>query len=60
MTNRAFVLSKVPQAKYKNLNGCHCIDNLSNNRFLSYAAKSREGAWKEAAEYLKKESNDVK
>lgn len=38
---RTFVLEKMPQARYMNLDGCHCIDDHYNDRYLSYAAASR-------------------
>jgi hypothetical protein len=49
---RKKVLELVPQAKYMNLSGCHCIDDYYNDRYLSYAATNRGKAWIEAAQYL--------
>jgi hypothetical protein len=50
--SRTYVKVLVPQAQYMNLNGCHCIDDHYNDRYLAYAAKSRRGAWREAARFL--------
>jgi len=54
---RTFVMEKMPQARYMNLGGCHCIDDHYNDRYLSHAAASREVAWKEAARFLNHRSH---
>jgi hypothetical protein len=49
---RSFVLSQVPQARYLNLSGTHCIDDHDNDRYLAYRANSRVAAWRIAAKFL--------
>lgn len=50
--SRAFVKSLIPQARYLNLGGHHCIDDHANDRYLSYRAPSRGKAWSIAAQFL--------
>ena len=62
MTDREFVLSKVPQARYMNLSTdgdvCHSIDDDYNDRYLAHREPSRRAAWKAAARRIKRETSD--
>lgn len=54
MNYRQSVKAIIPQARYLNLNGAHCIDDDPNDRYLSYSCASRYMAWKEAYAFLEK------
>jgi hypothetical protein len=54
MTDRAFVLQVMPQARYMNLAGHHCIDDDYNGRYLAYGQTSRAAAWREAKRFLQR------
>jgi hypothetical protein len=54
MTDRSFVLQVMPQARYMNLAGNHCIDDDYNDRYLAYGASSRAVAWREAKKFLER------
>jgi hypothetical protein len=54
VTDRGFVLQIMPQARYMNLAGHHCIDDHHNDRYLAYAASSRAAAWREAKKFLER------
>jgi hypothetical protein len=50
----SFVLQVMPQARYMNLAGNHCIDDDYNDRYLAYGASSRSAAWREAKKFLER------
>lgn len=54
MNDRGFVLQVIPQARYMNLAGHHCIDDDYNDRYLAYGASSRAAAWREAKKFLER------
>lgn len=54
MTSRQFVLQVMPQARYMNLAGHHCIDDDYNDRYLAYGQSSRTAAWREAKKFLER------
>lgn len=54
MSDRSFVLQVIPQARYMNLAGHHCIDDDYNDRYLAYAELSRKAAWREAKKFVER------
>lgn len=53
-TARQFVLAYIPQARYMNLCGAHCIDDHYNDRYLAYHSPSRSAAWREAKGFIER------
>jgi hypothetical protein len=52
MRDRQFVIQEIPQARYMNLAGHHCIDDHDNDRYLAYGQPNRAAAWREARRFL--------
>ncbi len=64
MTDREFVQNFVPNARYLNLDGNHCIDDHAGDRYLAYGRISRRQAWHAAREavaaLIKRQTNNEK